>query len=75
MAYHKKIPPAQIITVKEIGNSYQASWDGEKKHSTAGPENAAKALVVKLLGLPVDQIVLTKLPDERPNYYRYQLIN
>jgi len=73
MAHHKSTPKANIITVKDGNNTYTASWDGEKKSSTAGPENAARALAAKLLEIDHDRVVLEALPQKESGKYQYRV--
>lgn len=73
MAHHKTTPRANIITVKDSNNTYVASCDGEKKSCTAGPENAARALAAKLLGIDHARVVLEALPQKEPGKYQYHV--
>lgn len=73
MAHHKQTPKANIITVKDGNNTYTASWDGEKASCTAGPENAARALAAKLLGIDQQRVQLSELPKEKPQQYRFKI--
>lgn len=73
MAHHKTTPKANIITVKDMGNTYQAAWDGEKKSSTAGPEQAARALAAKLLEIDHACVVLEAMPKNESGKYQYRV--
>jgi hypothetical protein len=70
MAHHKTTQKLNVITVKDAGNTYQASWDGLKASSTAGPEQAAKALVKKMLGHDAD---IEAMPKSETGKYRFQV--
>lgn len=72
MAYHKTSPRLNIITVKDAGNTYQASWDGLKASSTAGPEQAAQALARKMLGND-HKATLAAVPAAKERQYRFKV--
>lgn len=62
-----------IITVKDTGTTYLASWDGEKKSSTAGAEQAARGLAAKLLGIDHERVTLEALPQKESGKYQYHV--
>lgn len=77
MAHHKSTPKANIITVKDGNNTYTASWDGEKKSCTAGPEQAARHLASKILGIAYEAVTMQamKTPqiEGKPHVYRFKV--
>ena len=69
--HHKQTPKKTIITVKDINNTFVATWDGEKSSCTASYEMAARRLMARVFGLQDDEIVLQPLPEKRVGICRY----
>lgn len=72
--WHKKVSKDTVIVVKHENNTFTASLGYDKCIRIANAESAALAIAVRVLGVRADDVRLLRLPDERPGYYRYQVI-
>jgi len=75
MAHYQQKDDRDVIKVKWDGITYKASLDGERTSCTASAEMAARRLGAKVMDVPCDQVHLKELPDDRRDYFKFEIVN